>query len=46
VAQKEAVDHVQRKQDYLRVVVDVAVGTLGVTTGLEAILVSSSRPRS
>jgi len=35
VAQKEPADHVQRKQDHLRIVVDEAVGTLGVTTGLE-----------
>jgi isopentenyl-diphosphate delta-isomerase len=34
-AQKEPVDHVQRKQDHLRIVVDEAVGALGVTTGLE-----------
>ena len=35
MAQKEPVDHVQRKQDHLRIVVDEAVGALGVTTGLE-----------
>src|SRR4051794_16653345 len=35
VAQKEPVDHAQRKQDHLRIVVDEAVGALGVTTGLE-----------
>src|SRR5215212_5144963 len=35
VAQKEPVDHAQRKQDHLRIVVDEAVGGLGVTTGLE-----------
>src|SRR5918995_7223823 len=35
VAQKEPVDHVQRKQDHLRIVVDETVGALGVTTGFE-----------
>jgi isopentenyl-diphosphate delta-isomerase len=35
VARTELIDHVQRKQDHLRIVVDEAVGALGVTTGLE-----------
>ena len=35
MAQKEPVDHAQRKQDHLRIVVDEAVSALGVTTGLE-----------
>ena len=35
VAQKEPVDHVQRKQDHLRIVVDEVVSALGVTTGFE-----------
>src|SRR5918995_217007 len=35
MAQDKPVDHVQRKQDHLRIVVDEAVGALGVTTGLE-----------
>ncbi|HEU4761664.1 MAG TPA: alpha-hydroxy-acid oxidizing protein, partial [Gemmatimonadales bacterium] len=35
MAQAEPVDHVQRKQDHLRIVVDETVGALGVTTGLE-----------
>jgi isopentenyl-diphosphate Delta-isomerase len=35
VVQDKPIDHVQRKQDHLRIVVDEAVGGLGVTTGLE-----------
>jgi isopentenyl-diphosphate Delta-isomerase len=35
MAQDKPVDHVQRKQDHLRIVVDEAVCALGVTTGLE-----------
>jgi isopentenyl-diphosphate delta-isomerase len=35
VVRTEPIDHVQRKQDHLRIVVDEAVGALGVTTGLE-----------
>ena len=35
MARKEPVDHVQRKQDHLRIVVDETVGALGVTTGFE-----------
>jgi len=35
VVQAEPVDHVQRKRDHLRIVVDEAVGGVDVTTGLE-----------
>jgi isopentenyl-diphosphate Delta-isomerase len=35
MAQDKPVDHVQRKQDHLRIVVDETVSGLGVTTGLE-----------
>ena len=35
MARTEPIDHVQRKQDHLRIVVDEAVSALGVTTGLE-----------
>jgi isopentenyl-diphosphate delta-isomerase len=35
VAEAEPVDHVQRKQDHLRIVTEEAVGARGVTTGLE-----------
>ena len=34
-ARTEPIDHVQRKQDHLRIVVDEAVSALGVTTGIE-----------
>ena len=45
MAQKEAVDHVQQKQDYLRVVDEVG-GAPDATAGLEAFSVNSSGPQS
>src|ERR671913_1796829 len=35
MAQEKPIDHVQRKQDHLRIVLDETASALGVTTGLE-----------